>query len=78
MLLNELNAYKSGIDYFNDFGKKLFSETMLNANMAYKAGEIDYLQYISLLDYANTIKLNYLQNNFFYNLTVIEANNILN
>lgn len=77
-LSNELKAYKSGIDYYNDFGKKLATETLLNANIAYKAGEIDYLQYITLLDHANTIKLNYLQNYFFYNLTVIEANNILN
>ncbi|RYM36043.1 CusA/CzcA family heavy metal efflux RND transporter [Brumimicrobium glaciale] len=77
-LINELKAYKSGIDYYNNFGENLFSETLLNANIAYKAGEIDYLQYITLLDHANTIKINYLQNNFFYNLTVIEANHILN
>jgi cobalt-zinc-cadmium resistance protein CzcA len=77
-LISELMAYKSGIDYYNDFGEKLFSETLLTANKAYKAGEIDYLQYITLIDHANTIKQNYLHNKFFYNLTVIEANNILN
>jgi cobalt-zinc-cadmium resistance protein CzcA len=77
-LLNELMAYKSGIDYYHDFGEKLHTETLLNAHEAFKAGEIDYLQFVTLLDYANTIKMNYLQNNFFYNLTVIEANNILN
>lgn len=78
VLINEIMSYKSGIDYYNDFGKDLFSETILNANKAYKAGEIDYLQYITLLGHANSIKLNYLQNNLFYNLTIIEANNILN
>jgi cobalt-zinc-cadmium resistance protein CzcA len=76
-LVNDLMAYKSGIDYYTDFGANLFSETMINANKAFQAGEIDYLQYISLLEHANTIKINYLQNNFFYNLTVIEANHIL-
>lgn len=77
-LTSELMSYKSGIDYYHDFGEQLFTETLLNANAAYHSGEIDYLQYITLLEHANTIKLNYLQNNFFYNLTVIEANNILN
>lgn len=78
ILNNELKTYKSGIDYYLDFGKNLFSETLLNANKSYQSGEIDYLQYTTLLDHANTIKINYLQNNFFYNLTVIEANHILN
>jgi cobalt-zinc-cadmium resistance protein CzcA len=77
-LISELMAYKKGIDYYNDFGEKLSSETLLTANKAYKAGEIDYLQYITLIDHANTIKQNYLHNKFFYNLTIIEANNILN
>ena len=78
VLMNELKSYKKGVDYFTDFGQGLYTETLLNANKGYQAGEIDYLQYITLLDYANTIKINYLQNYFFYNLTVIEANNILN
>ena len=34
----------------------------------FNVSEIDYLEYITLLDHANTIKMNYLQNNFFYNL----------
>lgn len=44
-LLSELMAYRNGIDYYIDFGDKLFSQTLLNANEAFKAGEIDYLQY---------------------------------
>jgi len=77
-LINDLMAYKTGIDSYLDFGELLYKETLLNANEAFKAGEIDYLQYITLIDHANNIKLNYLQNNFFYNLTVIEANHLLN
>ena len=78
VLNSDLKAYKSGVDYYTNFGQNLYTETLLNANKSFKSGEIDYLQYITLLDHANTIKINYLQNNFFYNLTVIEANNILN
>ncbi len=77
-LLTELMAYKSGVDYFNEYGKVLFDETVYNAKKAFEAGQIDYLQYVNLMDHANTIKVNYLQNDFFYNLTVIEANFIMN
>lgn len=75
-LVSDLMTYKNGVDYYNNFGEELFSETMQNANLAFTAGEIDYLNYTMLLDHANAIKLNYLQNTFFYNLTVIEANYI--
>lgn len=78
MFMNEIRAYKKGMDYYTDFGAELYKQTLQNANQSYRAGEIDYLQYITLLDHANSIKINYLQNFFFYNLTVIEANNILN
>lgn len=74
VLVSELLSYKSGIDYYINFGEQLFTETLQNANLAFNAGEIDYLNYAMLLDHANSIKLNYLQNAFFYNLTVIEAN----
>lgn len=77
-LISEAAGYKKGLDYYTDFGQQLYTETMLNANKAYEAGEINYLNYVALIDHANTIKMNYLQNRFFYNLTVIEANYILN
>ena len=77
-LITDLMAYKSGIDYYYEYGKVLFDETVHNANKAFEAGQIDYLQYVNLMDHANTIKVNYLQNDFFYNLTVIEANFIMN
>ncbi len=77
-LINEIMVFKNGVDYYTDFGDKLYTETLLNANLAYQEGEIDYLQYITLLDHANTIKLTYLQNNFFFNLSVIEANYLQN
>ena len=77
-LLSEAEGYKKGVDYYDDFGKQLHTATMSNANKAYNAGEINYIDYVTLLDHANTIKMNYLQNRFFYNLTVIEANYILN
>ncbi len=76
-LLNELAAYQIGIDNYLTFGKKLAEETLLSGSISFNAGEIDYLQYTTLLDHAAAINIQYLQNTFFYNLTVIESNFIL-
>ena len=76
-LLNELAAYQIGIDNYLTFGKKLAEETLLSGSISFNAGEIDYLQYATLLDHAAAINIQYLQNTFFYNLTVIESNFIL-
>jgi len=51
---------------------------LMNAEKAYNAGEIDYMHYVNLLENAFTIKTTYLQNLYAYNLTVIEANYMLN
>jgi len=77
-LLNDLMAYKSGVDNYKNFGELLYMETISNANKNFETGEIDYLQFITLLEHAVNIKITYLQHKFFYNLTIIEANNILN
>ncbi|NOQ71728.1 MAG: CusA/CzcA family heavy metal efflux RND transporter [Crocinitomix sp.] len=77
-LILELAAYQKGIDNYTNYGKELFEKTLLNANKSFQSGEIDYLQFVAFLDHANKIKLNYLQNRFFFNLTAIEANYILN
>ncbi|MFA7272884.1 MAG: CusA/CzcA family heavy metal efflux RND transporter [Crocinitomicaceae bacterium] len=77
-LVSDASTYRLGIDYYQDFGKTLAEETILNADKAYSAGEIDYLQYSQLLENAAKIKTNYLQNVYFFNLMVTEANYILN
>jgi cobalt-zinc-cadmium resistance protein CzcA len=78
MLIADANTYILGIDYYQNFGKNLAEETIINAEKAYQAGEIDYLQYSMLLENASKINTTYLQNVYFYNLTVTEANYILN
>ncbi len=77
-LLQDLDSYQQGITYYNEYGKTLHNETIKNATKSFHAGEIDFLQFVTLLEHANTIKLTFLQNNFFYNLTAIEANYLMN
>jgi len=77
-LITEIEGYKSTIKSHQDFGLKLYEETLANASKSFHSGEIDYLQYLTLLEHANNIQINYIQNKFFCNLSIIEANYILN
>lgn len=76
-LVSEISAYKIAIDYYELEGNKLYSETLNNATKAYEAGELDYFQYALMLEGANALKTNYLQNVFFYNYSVLEANYLI-
>ena len=77
-LLAEAETYFEGVSYYREFGEQLSAETFHHAMKAYEAGEIDFLQYTTLMENANTIKTTYLHNLYFYNLTVTEANHLLN
>lgn len=73
-LLAELKKYRKAIEYYEQTGEELASGILANAQMAYREGEIDYLQYIHLLENARNIEINYLRNLWEYNMTVLEAN----
>ena len=77
-ILTDIDGYKSAIDSYQKFGYKLYEETLTNATKSFQSGEIDYMQYLTLLEHANSIQINNIQNKFFYNLSAIEANYILN
>ncbi|MGB7785807.1 MAG: CusA/CzcA family heavy metal efflux RND transporter [Salinimicrobium sp.] len=73
-----LQEYREAVNYYDNTGKQLSLELVKNANKAFNYGEIDFLQYIQLLENARNIEINYLDNLLNYNLTVLEINYILN
>lgn len=77
-LRSDLKKYEEGINYYQMSGKKLSEETLTHATKAFQNGEIDFLQYIQLLENATTIETNYLSTLFQYNMTVLEANYLMN
>lgn len=74
----KIKKYKEAINYYNDSGKQLMEEILSNANKSFKNGEINYLQYIQLLDNAIMIEINYLTNLINYDITIIENNYLIN
>ncbi len=77
-LLSDLKQYQEGINYYQLTGKALSEELIFHAVNAFQNGEIDFLQYVQLLENARSIEMNYLSSLFQYNMTVLEVNFIMN
>ena len=73
-LLSDLKKFEEALNYYDTTGKELSAALTSNASKAFQNGEIDFLQYIQLLESARTIEISYLQNLFEYNNTVLEIN----
>ncbi len=69
---NELAKHEEGIQYYNQYGDKLAKEIIKVADMSYKHGEIDFFQYITSLENATTIQVDYLENVLQYNKTLFD------
>jgi len=74
----DLSKFEEGISYYETQGKILAQELFSNAEKAFQNGEINFLQYVQLLENAKNIEGNYLENLLQYNNTVLEANYLIN
>ena len=77
-LQSDLRQFEEGINYYESTGKELSEKTLFHAEQAFKNGEINFLQYTQLLENAKDIETNYLTSLFNYNMTILEANFLMN
>ena len=77
-LLSDLKKFQEGVDYYETTGNKLAKELTSSASKSFKNGEIDFLQYVQLLESAKNIRITYLQNLNGYNAAVLELNYLTN
>lgn len=77
-LHSDLKKYQETVDYYEITGRVLSKELTTTASKAFQSGEIDFLQYVQLLESAKNIEINYLQNLMKYNNTVLELNYLTN
>ncbi len=77
-LLAEIRKLDKAIAFYNESGKSLSEQLIFNAVKAFENGEIDFFQYVQLLENAKNIEMNYLDHLHQYNQAVLEANFILN
>ena len=66
------------IIYYETSGETLAKELTTSASKSFQNGEIDFLQYVQLLESAKNIQIAYLQNLNQYNTTVLELNYLIN
>ncbi|MBN2614383.1 MAG: CusA/CzcA family heavy metal efflux RND transporter [Bacteroidales bacterium] len=71
-LLKQLDKYLTSVTYYEKTGNKLSNALLRMASQSFRQGEIDYIKYILSIKDATDIRLNYLDNLFQYNQTVIQ------
>jgi cobalt-zinc-cadmium resistance protein CzcA len=77
-LISDLKKFEETVYYYDNSGRNLSKELTTTASKAFQNGEIDFLQYVQLLESAKNIEINYLQNLNKYNNTVLELNYLTN
>ncbi|MCF6356238.1 MAG: CusA/CzcA family heavy metal efflux RND transporter [Draconibacterium sp.] len=73
-LNQQLKKYTESLEYYNNFGEKLYTEIIYSAQKSYDSGVIDIYKYLQSMETATTIKLEYLQNLWESNKIVLEIN----
>jgi cobalt-zinc-cadmium resistance protein CzcA len=71
-LLKQLNKFLIPVDYYEKTGNKLSNTLLKMASKSFRQGEIDYIKYILSIKDATDIQLNYLNNLYHYNQTIIQ------
>ncbi|WP_053992274.1 CusA/CzcA family heavy metal efflux RND transporter [Mangrovimonas sp. TPBH4] len=74
---SDLRRFQEALNYYEQSGKELSEQTVFHALQAFQNGEIDFLQYIQLLENAKDIETNYLTALYQYNMTVLEGNYLI-
>ncbi|UZD24198.1 CusA/CzcA family heavy metal efflux RND transporter [Algoriphagus halophytocola] len=66
------------IEYYEKEGKELSRQLLAQAQRSYQEGEIDFLQYVQLLENSISITLQYLESKHAYQQTILNINYLLN
>ncbi|MFD2203767.1 TolC family protein [Shivajiella indica] len=74
----ELQKYQEAISFYTEEGKQLSRQLITQGNQAFKGGEIDFFQYVLLIENSRNIEVDYLINLQGYNMTVLEINYLIN
>ena len=74
----ELQKFKEAIAFYTEEGRQLSMQLINQGNQAYKGGEIDFFQYVLLVENSRSIEVDYLSSLQGYNMTVFEINYLIN
>lgn len=66
------------IRYYQEEGEQLATQLMEQANRSFQEGEIDFLQFVQLMENSMNITLQYLESRYNYQINVLELNYLIN
>jgi cobalt-zinc-cadmium resistance protein CzcA len=75
-LIDELKKYSSTIEYYENQANKEAELIVDQAEKSYRAGALDYLDYVMTLDHAMTIRESYIEALNNYNQTIISIEQV--
>lgn len=76
-LLSELDNYQKAVLYYQENGRQLAEEIFSNARLAFQGGEIDFLQFVQLIENARAIENDHLESLHRYNQTLLDLNYLM-
>jgi cobalt-zinc-cadmium resistance protein CzcA len=76
-LQTQLIQQEQVISYYEDEGRLLAEQLIQQAQLSYQEGEIDFLQYVQLLENSRNITLQYLQSRYEYELIILKINYLI-
>ena len=76
-LFATLDKHQKSIGFYRTEGQELAKGILSHAHLAFQGGEIDFLQFLQLLENAKNIEISYLENLHAYNQTVLDINHIM-
>ena len=74
----ELQKFQEAISFYTEEGNQLSKQLISQGNIAYKGGEIDFFQYVLLIENSRNIEVDYLLNLQGYNMAALEINYLIN
>lgn len=74
----KLDQNQEVIRYYEEEGEALATQLMEQAQRSYQEGEIDFLQYVQLMENSMNITLQYLESRYNYQLNILEINYLIN
>lgn len=77
-LLLQLAQNQKVITYYKEEGKNLSEQLIQQAQRSFQEGEIDFLQFVQLIENSRGITLQYLQSLHAFQLTILEINYLIN
>jgi len=76
-LQTQLIQQEQVIRYYEDEGRLLAEQLIQQAQLSYREGEIDFLQYAQLLENSRNITLQYLQSRYEHELIILKINYLI-